>query len=345
MPALSVGMALDPTRLGEFGFIRALARRAGRPGSPWRIGIGDDAALLRPRAGHELVATLDALHEHVHFRLSTTEARSLGHKALAVNLSDLAAMGARPLGFLLALGLPRRADPAAVDGFVRGLLAEARAAGCPLVGGDTTRARDWSIAIQALGEVPTGRALLRSGARPGDRVFVTGTLGASALGLRELERGARLAGLAARCAARHRRPRARLREGMRLRGSGLASAAIDVSDGLVQDLSHVLEQSGVGAELWLERLPAEPGFARACAASGADPTLLAASGGEDYELLFCTREGINAPRLARRLGCRVTEIGRITRRRALITLRDGERLTLSTSGFDHFKALPAWSDK
>jgi thiamine-monophosphate kinase len=338
-------MPLDPARQGEFGFIRALARRAGRAGRRWPLGIGDDAAILAPRSGYELAVTLDALHEDVHFRLATTDARSLGHKALVVNLSDLAAMGARPLGFVLGLGLPPELEPRVLEGFAGGLLAAARASSCPLVGGDTTRAARLAIAITAIGEVPRGCALRRSGARPGDHLFVTGTLGAAALGLRELECAAPLSGLSARAVARQRRPRARLREGTRLRESGLASAAIDVSDGLVQDLGHLLERSGVGAELWLERLPTERGFARVCATRGLDPTLLAASGGEDYELLFCASRAPSAAALAKKLGCRVTEIGRITRARRLVTLREGEPVELSASGFDHFKTVAARSEK
>src|SRR5215813_2816296 len=164
--------------LGEFGLIEAIKRRAARTRSrAWRVGIGDDAAVLTPKRGEEIVVTADALVEDVHFRWKTADPRSLGHKALAVNLSDVGAMGARPLGFLLTLALPADAEPARLDGFFDGLLKLARASRCPLVGGDVVRSPVWSLGITALGAVARGRALLRSGARPGDRLFVTGELG------------------------------------------------------------------------------------------------------------------------------------------------------------------------
>ena len=145
---------LDLSAIGEFGLIEAIRRRARARGGAWKLAIGDDAAVLRPRPGHDVVVTTDALVEGVHFRFETTDPRSLGRKALAVNLSDLMAMGARPSGFLLALALPHDADPERIEGVVAGLLAEARAAGCPLVGGDTVASSSWTLVVTALGQVP-----------------------------------------------------------------------------------------------------------------------------------------------------------------------------------------------
>ena len=331
---------MNPRELGEFGLIEAIRRRAAardpRGSSDWRVTIGDDAAVLTPRRGEELVFTTDALVEDVHFRWRTSDPRSVGHKALAVNLSDVGAMGARPVGFLLTLGLPARVTGAQLDGFFTGLLALARASHCPLVGGDITRSREFVANITAIGAVARGRALLRSAARPGDRVLVTGALGGAAAGLRLLAgRGARTA--AERALARRQNvPRPPWRAGERLVRLRLSRAAIDVSDGLAQDLGHVLRASGVGARIALERLPVARG-ATAAEALG---------GGEDYELLFTVRPGApSAAVLARRLGCRVSEIGVITARPGLVLTRSGRPVQMGTRGFQHFKASVKGSEK
>ncbi len=335
----------DLRRLGEFGLIERLRRGAGEPRG-WQRGIGDDAAVLRPRAGCDLVTTVDALVEDVHFRWSTTDARSLGHKALAVNLSDIAAMGARPRGFLLSLCLPADAKAEQLRGLARGLFAEARAASCPLVGGDTTAGPVWTLSITALGEVRRGGALLRSGARPGDRILVTGELGGAALGLELLESGRGRSRDARAHVRRQLRPVARLRAGARLGASGFVSAAIDVSDGLVQDLGHVLRASGVGAVVDVERLPLPRGLRALCARRGLDPLELALAGGEDYELLFCVSPRAPAPDvLARRLECRVTEIGVIAPGRALRLTHGDEAFPRLLRGFDHFKPSRRRSEK
>ena len=314
--------------LGEFGLIEAIRRRAGRSHPQWRVAIGDDAAVLTPRAGEELVLTTDAVVEDVHFRWRTSDPRSVGHKALAVNLSDVGAMGARPVGFLLTLGLSVHVTGAQLDGFFDGLLALARASHCPLVGGDVTRAREFVANITAIGAVPRGRALLRSGARPGDRVFVTGALGGAAAGLR------RSAGAALR--RRQNAPRPPWWAGERLVRLGVARAAIDVSDGLAQDLGHVLRASRVGARIEAERLPVARG------ATLED----ALAGGEDYELLFtAVKSAPGAAVLARRLGCRVSEIGLITARPGLVITRSGRPVQMGTRGFQHFKASPKGSEK
>jgi thiamine-monophosphate kinase len=335
----------DLRRAGEFGLIELLRRGAGEPRG-WLRGIGDDAAVLRPRRGRDLVTSVDALVEDVHFRWSTTDARSLGHKALAVNLSDLAAMGARPLGFLLSLTVPGDAGAEQLRGLSRGLLDAARAAECPLVGGDTTAGPVWMLSITALGEVRRGRALLRSGARAGDRILVTGELGGAALGLALLESGRARSAAARAHVRRQLRPVARLDAAARLAASRFVTAAIDVSDGLVQDLGHVLRASGVGGVVDVDRVPLARGLGALCARQGLDPLELALAGGEDYELLFCVSPRAPAPDvLARRLACRVSEIGVIAPGRGLRMMQGRARFQRPLRGFDHFKPSRPRSDK
>jgi thiamine-monophosphate kinase len=288
--------------LGEFELIDRIRRLASQvQGRDVVLGIGDDAALLRPRRGEDLVVTNDALVEGTHFRWDGETPRMLGRRALAANLSDLAAMGSRPMAFIFALAAPPSLEVRRVTGMVRGMLDLAEPFACPLVGGNVTRARETSITITALGGVRRGRMLMRSGACPDDRILVTGRLGISAL---ERARG------------RVRRiPRPRVAEGRALARLASVTACIDVSDGLLADLAHLLEASGVGGEIDARRVPTPRGFSAACRRLRRDPLQLALGGGEDYELLF-TMSG-NSPSsavLERRLGTAVTVIGRITER-------------------------------
>jgi thiamine-monophosphate kinase len=317
--------------LGEFALIERIeraARRAGATRGPAVVlGVGDDAALLRLGPREDLAVSTDALVEEVHFRWRSEAPASIGRRAMTAALSDLAAMGARPLGVVAALAAPGALDVALVDGFVRGLATAARRHQAPLVGGNVTRSERTSIVLTSLGAVRRGRALTRSAARPGDRILVTGSLGGTAL--------ARLRGGGERGGPRRqsRIGEPRLRAGRILAGLTGVGACIDVSDGLAADLGHVLRASRVGAELDPSRLPTPPGFARACARIGVDPLRLALSGGEDYELLFTVRPGgLSSVALAHRLGLAVTEIGRITGRpglRGLPHLPGG-------SGWTHF---------
>ena len=242
-------------------------------------GIGDDAALLRPPAGQQLAVTSDLFVAGVHF-LPETDPVSLGHKSLAVNLSDLAAMGAEPAWFLLNLTLPE-VDERWLERFARGMFALARKHNVQLVGGDTSRG-PLAIAIEAHGFVPLGKALRRSGARAGDRIYVTGTLGDARLALRHRCGEIRLPenDLVA-VMARLDCPAPRIREGMALRG--IANSAIDVSDGLLADLGHILEQSGMGARISLGRMPVSPVCRLHLKEAGWDTVL---AGGDDYELCF-----------------------------------------------------------
>jgi thiamine-monophosphate kinase len=286
--------------LGEFELIDRIRRLAARvQGRHVVVGIGDDAALLRPRCGEDLVVTSDALVEGTHFRWEAETPRTLGRRALAANLSDLAAMGSRPMGFTFALAAPSSLELRRVTGIVRGMLDLAEPFACPLVGGNVTRARETSLNITALGGARPGRVLMRSGARPQDRILVTGRLGISAL---ERARG-RVRTV----------PSPRVAEGRVLARLPAVTACIDISDGLVADLTHLLEASGVGGEIEACRVPTPRGFSAACRRLKKDPLRLALGGGEDYELLFTMSGSSPGPAaLGRRLGTPVTEIGRIT---------------------------------
>jgi thiamine-monophosphate kinase len=313
----------------EFALI---ARHFTRPGRSAILGIGDDAALLAPTAGMQLAVSVDALVAGRHFLPSVAPER-LGHKALAVNLSDLAAMGAVPRWALLAITLPA-ADEAWLAGFTRGFFRLAEQHRVELVGGDTTRG-PLNIGITVLGEVEAGRALRRDGARPGDDIWVSGQLGGAALGLRHARGELSLAGAdAAACRDRLDLPEPRLALG-RLLGDGLAHAAIDVSDGLLADLGHILDRSGVGATVDYSAVPLEPALA-------GNPGLIAACalhGGDDYELCFTAPPGQAGAVCAAgaRAGVPVTRIGRITAEPGL-RLQDaaGRAVTVPCGGYDHF---------
>lgn len=325
----------------EFQLIDAFVRASGVAGRA-PAGPGDDAALL-PRSQRPLCLTVDALVEGVHFRRSTSTLGDVGHKALAVNLSDLAAMGARPRWCLVALGLPPGFGLAEARQLGRGLGELARREGMVLLGGNVTRAPGLSLTLTAGGDAPR-RPLLRSGARVGDEVWVSGTLGDARLGLLLLEHragapGRRLADhpRAARAAvARQRRPTARLGLGALL--AGVASACIDVSDGLHQDAGHLAAASEVRLRLALERLPLSWALREALPDAEAAGRF-AASGGEDYELLFTARararEGVL--RAAAQAGVPVTAVG-IVERGSGVRLEDRRRRTVrGLSGFDHLR--------
>lgn len=318
--------------LSEFELIDRFFAACGPRRADVVLGIGDDAALLRVPAGHELVVTLDALVEGVHFPRGT-EPAAIGHKALAVNLSDLAAMGADPAWVTLALCLPT-ADAAFVQGLVAGFSALAERWGVQLVGGDTVRG-PLMLALQAHGLVPEGAALRRRGACPGDLVYVSGTLGDAGGGL-QLFGHADPDPAARYLVQRLERPEPRLALGRALRG--IASAAIDLSDGLVSDLGHILAASGVGAVLEVARLPLS---APLVGRFGRDAARhLALANGDDYELCF-TVPPAAAGRVAdaaRAGGCPVTCVGRIEAEPGLrLRSDDGGPYPLAGGGFDHFR--------
>lgn len=275
---------MDLKELGEFGLIRRIAAGIEVPAGV--TGIGDDCAVLPQRDGRETLVTTDLLMDGVHFLMEDVDPYSLGWKSAAVNLSDIAAMGGQPVGTFLAFALPRGLGSAWMDAFIRGYKDISAECGAPLLGGDTTGSKDrLCICVTVLGECAAGAAVRRSGARPGDRVCVTGPLGDSAGGLRvildALPRGDDEAALV----ARHYRPRPRVAEGLALAAAG-ATAMMDISDGIGSDLRHILEASGVGARIRVADLPLSPELRRCAARHGWDAEALAIDGGEDYELLF-----------------------------------------------------------
>ena len=327
--------------MGEFDLIERFFKRPAAATGSAVLGIGDDCALLQPAPGMQLAISSDMLVEGRHF-LSTVNPAHLGHKALAVNLSDLAACGAKPLAFTLALSLPR-ADETWLAPFSRGLLALADAHGCALVGGDTTQG-PLNICITVFGEVPPGQALLRSGARAGDDLYVSGTLGDARLAL-EVFRGTLSVPQTVFDAARQRmeQPTPRVALGTALRG--IASSAIDISDGLVGDLGHILRASGVGAcidtsiAINLIAICAQPEDARALFDVEKQLELVLA-GGDDYELAFTAppaqRKAVAAAAQASQTP--VTRIGQIEAASGL-RLVDGQGQVVQRQfvSFDHFK--------
>jgi len=318
--------------LSEFEIIRRFfTHRA--PGTV--LGVGDDAAIARARPGCDLVMTTDMLVAGRHFDAAADPER-LGHKALAVNLSDIAAMGAKPRWVTLALALPR-ADARWLAAFSRGFMRLARHHGVDLVGGDTTRG-PLNICVQVVGEVPRGRALRRDGARAGEDVWVSGTLGDAALALRgrRLRLGRREHG---RLASRLHAPTPRVTLGIALRG--IARSAIDVSDGLIADLGHICERSRVAAELRLDCVPVSAIASRLFGQPDVRAAVLA--GGDDYELVFTAARARRGAldQLARRLRLKLTRIGRITQCRTgvpRVTVLDtsGRPIAVKRGGYEHF---------
>ncbi|KRH98789.1 thiamine-phosphate kinase [Curvibacter sp. PAE-UM] len=325
--------------MGEFDLI---ARYFQRPQRPYtgavRLGVGDDCALLQPAPGTQLAISSDMLVESRHF-FPDVDPQTLGHKALAVNLSDLAACGARPLAFTLALSLPQ-ADEAWLAAFARGLFALADAHDCQLIGGDTTRG-PLNICITIFGEVPVtdngSRALLRSGARPGDELWVSGTLGDARLALEALQGRRKLPPPLLQAArARLEQPTPRIALGMALRG--VASAALDVSDGLLGDLGHILQASGCGA--CIDTTLAAPLLATPdVTLDEAERLSLVLAGGDDYELLFTApaAQGQAVLAAAREAATPVTRIGRIETEAGLrLVDAQGRPVVGRYASFDHF---------
>ncbi len=318
--------------MDEFTLIDRYFTRHGRRRPDVLLGIGDDAALCRVPEGMSLVVTTDMLVEGVHFP-PATEAEAVGHKALAVNLSDLAAMGADPAWFTLALSLPHP-DEHWLEGFTHGLFALADRSNCELVGGDTVRGPR-TVTIQALGTVPEGQALGRRGAAAGDRIYVTGTLGDAALGLAAL-RGKFDPGVdrAEFFRSRLDRPEPRLEAGRALRG--IASAAIDISDGLIADLGHILSASGVGARVRLDHIPLSPAYDAMRPVTGWDAAL---SGGDDYELCFTVPAArvSELERVAGNWAYGARSIGEIVAQPGLyVEDADGREYRPRHSGHNHF---------
>ena len=325
------------SRLGEFGIIERISRmRTSSRGV--RIGIGDDCAWVEHRAGSSLI-TADLLIEGVHFDLTWTSLFALGYKSLAVNLSDIAAMGGVPAYAILSLGIPAKFDSRQIDEFYRGFNRLARKWQVALIGGDTNIAPSLIISVCLIG-TPPARPVRRNGAKVGDDIYVTGTLGDSALGLEQLRNKSRSANQVAvrLLLARHHQPTPRLSAGALLAREKLATAMIDISDGLLQDLGHICQASNTGAVIWNDRLPLSSAYRALC---GTADTRLALSGGEDYELLFCARprQRQRLEKLSRRAQVKITRIGSCVAAQQGITVIDGsgKPLALRFRGHDHFK--------
>jgi thiamine-monophosphate kinase len=325
------------SRPGEFELIsRYFAPLAA--GNPGALGLTDDAATLDPGAGYSIVVTADALVAGVHF-LPDDPPDQIAAKLLRVSLSDLAAMGAEPMIYVMTMAMPRDWTEEWIAAFADGLKREQETYGILLAGGDTVSTPGpLTLSLTALGRTETGTELRRSGARDGETIWVTGSVGDAALGLRVVE--GELGGLspAARefLTGRFRLPRPRVTLGPRLRG--IASAAIDVSDGLIADLGHICETSGVGAEIRAGDLPLSDAAREAAAAGHADPAMLA-TGGDDYELLFTAPDGAGAmiDGLGRELGIAITAIGRTTADGTVRLLdANGAAIAMPSGGFRHF---------
>ena len=278
------------------------------------LGVGDDCAILsRPRG--DTLFTIDSLVENVHFDLRWCPPQALGARALTVNLSDIAAMGGRPTACVVNLGVREGISTRTLELIYSGLREAARGASTDIVGGNITRARELSITIALLGEVGRG-VMRRDAARPGDEIFVTGTLGDAALGWRILAGKLNAGGKSKQDRAARKylverfiRPQARLYAGQRLAALRPAPAAIDISDGLMQDLGHILERSGVGAEIDALQIPVSPAYRTLMG----DDLVHALTGGEDYELIFCVKPGRSESELSRRLRVEVRRIGTVVR--------------------------------
>lgn len=313
--------------VGEFPFLRDLLPML-PSGRSVVVGPGDDCAVTRS-PGKNVLLTTDTLVAGVHFEHAWMTPRQIGRKAYRVNASDIAAMGGQPLWCLVNVGVPIDFPAADLSAIHLGVADAAALDDARIIGGNLSRARDLFISISLIGKIP-GRPVLRSGGRPGHGMYVTGTLGEAALGLKDLQADRKARGAAVR---RFREPIPRVQAG-RVLADGIASAMIDVSDGLLRDLGHLCEASGVGAEVILENLPTSPRVRRH------DP-FLPLRGGEDYELLFAVPKRLepNLRRLTRRLGCRVTKIGRLLPSREGICVRDaaGEPIPVDGQGFDHFR--------
>lgn len=322
----------------EFEFIRTLRERASASSSV--TGIGDDAAVFQTTPGKDTVVSTDLLIEDIDFRRTTTPPYLLGHKALAVSLSDIAAMGARPRWSLISLGVPSDIwQTDFTDRLYSGLFELANRYDVQLIGGDTSRTEE-KIVIDSIviGECPEGRALKRSGANTGDQIFVTGSLGGAAAGLRLVERGAHLAEQNLdHLLLRQLRPEPRVGWGIVLGDEQLATSMIDISDGLSSDLNHLCTASAVGASIDSSLLPIDHQVVELCGRRALDPLQLALHGGEDFELLFTVKAG-DVSRLPRRVdGTQITRIGEIKNRNEGVQIREGTRVwDLNPGGWKHF---------
>jgi thiamine-monophosphate kinase len=333
-------------RLGDFGEFALIARLASIVSGDHPevlVGIGDDTAVLRGDGDELLLATVDAQVEAVHFLREVIAPEQLGRRVLAVNLSDIAAMGGRGLAALVSLVLPAELEVAWLKRLYRGLAEEARRWDVAVIGGNVARTEQRAVIdVCLLGRVSRDALLLRSGARPGELVLVTGSLGGAAAGLRLVQRPELNSPLREALLARLLTPTPRLREAAVIAQSRQATAMIDLSDGLSSDIGHICEASGVGVRLWAERLPMAAGMPEVAARCGEAALELALSGGEDFELCFTTPKGVAAAladRVQRQTGTPVTVIGETLPPEAgrVLVLPDGREVLLEARGWEHFR--------
>jgi thiamine-monophosphate kinase len=323
---------MTPRLTGEGDIVRKIEKIfAGEQSSFLRVGMGDDAALCRAGRGQETVLTCDWFLEGMHFLRDKHPPDAVGWKCLARAASDIAAMGGAPRCFLLSLALPANCTGKWLIGFLLGLRRAARRLGCRLAGGDTTRWKEILINVTVIGELSAARAVLRSGAHAGDLLYVSGTLGEAEMGLRQLRRERGLGHVPKACIRKYLYPEPRLALGQWLALNRLASAMMDLSDGLSSDLPRLCSQSGVGARLEAARLPRIPRIDRE------DGLKLALHGGDDYELLFAVRPK-NAPKIASKFrGLALTRIGEITREKKVLLEEGGKSSPLASYGWDPFR--------
>ena len=327
--------------LGEFGLIHHLSSRLKFRASDSILGIGDDCAVYPAKSGMKEVVSTDALVEDIHFKLSTTTPETLGRKAISVSLSDIAAMGGTPKRVLVTLGLPKKLSVSFLDKLYSGFNEICNQFKVELCGGDTVSSpKSFFINVTVIGEAK--RVFTRKGAKPGDLIFVTGTLGDSSLGLKLLGNKKKGGKDHKFLVKRHLDPLARVEEaGLLARSKLNITSMIDISDGLVQDLYHVCKASKVGARIFQERLPQSPEFIRTCAKNKFSPLPHLLNGGEDYELLFTLpADGVkNLNRQFLKAKVLVTQVGEISLkpRKVLLEMRDGTKKPLPDSeGFNHF---------
>lgn len=334
------------SKMNERQMIDHIAALAGQTDDRLIKGIGDDCAVVAKDGRLAWLLTMDTLIEGIHFDLAFHPPEKLGRKAVSVNVSDIGAMGGRPVFALLSVGLPKTFDSSWFRDFARGVTDGCREYGCLLVGGDTVASpQGFNCSLTVIGEAAADRVVYRSGARPGDTVWVSGPLGFAAAGLELLRRRLDVASAAfAPLLEKHLDPVARVELGRRLGESGLVHAMLDLSDGLSTDLAHLCKQSGVGARIESWSLPTSPALIEAACLTGIAPEQWAISGGEDYELLFtaAAEDHDQVRELGRQCGLELAPIGTIIEGESVVLLRqrsDGtcEECGIAYQGFDHFR--------
>lgn len=314
---------------GEFGFIELIRNQFDVPAG--MIGIGDDCAIM-PSGEGELIYSTDMLIEGIHFLRNAATPEEIGWKSLAVNLSDIAAMGGMPEATFLSIALPKDAQGDWAERFIDGYAELSKIFNVPLLGGDTTSSlRDIAINVGVIGRSPSGKSAKRSGALPGHGIYVTGNLGNSAGGLQAILNGWKKTPEVQSLIQSHKKPIPRIEAGIALMNTGLVSSMMDISDGIASDLNHILKASNVGAQIFIDKIPISSDLKSICSKYMLDPYLLAAGGGEDYELLFTAPDGIRD-----HLDFPVFQIGVIEEGNSITWLDKGICVDFKVKGFNHF---------